>query len=71
MSTSGDGIGDGCFRQGSTGHRRSLGNRPHNREDVCRCRIKRLEVINIISDDDMAGEFVVVQNQKSRQTHER
>ena len=64
MSTSGDGLGDGCFRQGSTGNRCSLGNRLHNRKDARRCRIKGLEVINIIGDDDMAGEFVVVQNQK-------
>ena len=66
----GDGIDDGCFRQASTGHRCSLRNRPHNVKDARRCRIEALEVINII-DDDTAGDFVVVQNQKSRQTHER
>ena len=66
MSTSADGIGDGCFRQGSTGNRRSLGNRPHNRKDARRCRLKGLEVINIIGDDDTTGGFVVVQKQQKQ-----
>lgn len=65
MSTSVDVIGDGCFRQGGTGNRRSLENRRRNRNDARRCRLKGLEVINIIG-DHMTGGFVVVQKQQKQ-----